>query len=44
MWNAIYVLLYLKYDIDKEFMQQFEENADELLKFMRLAPIGKGTK
>lgn len=44
MWNAIYALLYLNYDIEKEFMPQFEENAKNLLMLMRNAPIGKEPK
>ena len=44
MWNATYALLYLNYHIEEEFMPQFEENAAELLRLMRMVPIAKEEK
>lgn len=44
MWNVIYGFLYLNYDIEQEFVPQFEKNAEEALSLLRLAPTGKGGK
>lgn len=44
MWNLAYALLYLHYDTEQEFMQQFEENAEELFNILRLAPSEQGGK
>ncbi len=38
MWNLIYVMLYLDYDINQDFEPQFEKNTDELLWVLHLAP------
>lgn len=35
IWTGIYIRIYLDYDPTKEFMPQFEQNADELLKTIR---------
>ena len=35
LWNAIYMLLYLNYDIDKEFLPQFQRNMNNLLEMLQ---------
>lgn len=35
IWTAIYDLMYMRYDINQEFMPQFKKNRDELLEMMR---------
>ncbi len=42
MWNLIYALLYLHYEIDQDFMPQFEKNAEDLLTVLHLAPSEQG--
>lgn len=42
VWNATFVKLYLDYDMDKEFMPQFKENAAEILAIMHAMPVKKG--
>lgn len=43
-WNLTFVKIYLNYDIRKEFMPQFTENAAELLALMRTMPTKKAKK
>lgn len=38
LWSAIYVLMYMRYDINQDFMPQFEKNRDALLAMMRTIP------
>lgn len=38
MWNAIYFMIYLHYDTEKEFILQFEENAKHLMNILELLP------
>ena len=38
LWTVIYVQLYLKYDTDKDFMEQFEKNKAELFKILDAVP------
>ncbi len=42
MWNLIYALLYVHYDIEQDFMPQFEKNAEDLLMVLRCAPTEMG--
>ena len=44
VWNLTLVKLYLDYDMGKEFMPQFKENAEEILAFMRKMPTKKDKK
>lgn len=44
VWNLTYVKIYLDYDMSKDFMPQFKENAAEILAVMRTMPIRKDTK
>lgn len=39
IWSAIYALMYMRYDIDQEFIPQFEKNRDELLEKLRIIPL-----
>lgn len=39
VWNAALFGLYFKYDMEKEFIPQFEENTREILTLMHTAPI-----
>ena len=43
-WNLTFVKIYLDYDIRKEFMAQFTENAAEILDLMRTMPTKKAKK
>lgn len=38
MWNTIYFMLYLNYDMEKDFMMQFEENAKHIMEMLELLP------
>ena len=38
IWSVIYAAMYMKYDINKDFMPQFLENRKELLKMLRIIP------
>lgn len=38
MWNAIYFMLYLNYDVSKDFMIQFDENVKHLMELLELLP------
>ena len=38
IWSVIYAAMYMKYDINKDFMPQFLENREELLKILRMIP------
>lgn len=31
LWDTVLILLYLNYDVTKDYLQQFEENAAELM-------------
>ena len=31
LWNTVLILLYLNYDVTKDFLLQFEENASDLM-------------
>ncbi len=44
MWTATFVGLYLHYDMEQEFMPQFEENVQELIALLQMAPSDKGEK
>ncbi len=44
MWTATFVGLYLHYDMEQEFMPQFEENVQELIALLQMAPPDKGEK
>lgn len=43
-WNLTFVKIYLDYDMSKEFMPQFKENAAEVLDVMRMMPTKKDKK
>lgn len=43
-WTVIFIKLYLDYDMSKEFMPQFEENAADILTLMCMMPTEKGKK
>lgn len=43
-WNLTFVKIYLDYDMSKEFMPQFKENAAEVLAVMRMMPTKKDKK
>lgn len=38
LWNVIYGVLYLKYDMEKDFEPQFQENSAKLLEIIRMLP------
>ena len=40
LWSLVYVLLYLNYDIDKEFDPQFDSNTQELLGVLKMLSAG----
>lgn len=40
-WNLTFVKIYLDYDMEKEFMPLFKENAAEVLTIMRMMPTKK---
>lgn len=40
LWSLVYVLLYLNYDIDKEFDPQFDSNTQELLEVLKMLSAG----
>lgn len=44
VWNLTFVKLYLDYDMTKEFLPQFKENAAEVLAVMRTMPTKKDKK
>lgn len=41
VWNLTFVKIYLDYDMNKEFLPQFKENAAEVLAVMRMMPTKK---
>ena len=43
-WNLTFVKIYLDYDMTKEFLPQFKENAEEVLAVMRTMPTKKDKK
>lgn len=43
-WDITLVKMYLDYDLNKDFMPQFEENADFIINLMKLMPVRKGGK
>lgn len=43
-WTVTFCKIYLDYDIEKDFMTQFEKNSGELLALIQLMPIPKGGK
>jgi Fe-S-cluster containining protein len=43
-WNLTFVKIYLDYDMTKEFLPQFKENAEEILAVMRTMPTKKDKK
>lgn len=43
-WNLTFVKIYLDYDMTKEFLPQFKENAEEVLAVMRMMPTKKDKK
>ena len=43
-WSLTFVKIYLDYDMNKEFMLQFKENAAEVLTVMRMMPTKKNKK
>lgn len=43
-WNLTFVKIYLDYDMTKEFLPQFKENASEVLTVMRMMPTKKDKK
>ena len=44
VWTLTFVKLYLDYDMEKDFLPQFEKSFEELLTVMQLMPIPKGGK
>lgn len=42
IWSAAYIGLYLRYDMEKEFLPQFEENTQQVTLVMRMIHLGKG--
>ena len=38
IWFVVRVVLYLQYDTSKDFLQQFQHNADNLLKLLDNIP------
>lgn len=42
MWTLIYAALYLNYDMEKDFMPQFETNAEKLSRIISLLPKMEG--
>ena len=42
VWTLTFVKLYLAYDMEKDFLPQFEDNAEDLLALMQFMPIPKG--
>ena len=42
VWTLTFVKLYLAYDMEKDFLPQFEENSEDLLALMQFMPIPKG--
>lgn len=43
-WNLTFVKIYLDYDMTKEFLPQFKENAEEVFAVMRMMPTKKDKK
>ena len=43
-WNLTFVKIYLDYDLGRDFMQQFQANAEEVLDIMRRMPAKKDKK
>lgn len=37
LWNIVLILLYLNYDVTKDFLLQFEENASDLMTALQTA-------
>ena len=44
VWNLTFVKIYLDYDMGKEFLPQFKENAAKVLALMRTMPTKKDKK
>lgn len=42
VWTLTLVKLYLAYDMEKDFLPQFEDNSKELLALVQFMPISKG--
>lgn len=42
IWTLTFVKLYLAYDMEKDFLPQFEDNSEDLLALMQFMPIPKG--
>ena len=36
VWNPIFGILYLYYNLEKEFLPQFRENAEKLLRWLQM--------
>ena len=43
-WKLTFVEIYLDYDMTKEYLPQFKENAEEVLAVMRTMPTKKDKK
>ena len=43
VWNSIFGILYLCYDLEKEFLSQFRENAEKLLRGLQIITGAKTT-
>ena len=39
LWDTVLILLYLNYDITKDYLQQFEKNAAELMAFLQTVEL-----
>lgn len=39
VWTLIYVMLYLNYDIEQEFLPQYIQNAEKLTDMLKLLPV-----
>ena len=44
VWNSIFGILYLCYDLEKEFLSQFRENAEKLLRGLQIITGAKTTQ
>lgn len=42
IWRVLYIGLYLKYDMERDFSSQFEKNVEEILELLGIAPADEG--
>lgn len=44
IWSMLFWVMYLDYDMEKDFMEQFMEKQDMMISLLKMLPISKGGK